>query len=323
MGIIAFMLLSSSLPFYGKTRKHVVRKILQGKYGFKGHRWKSVSGSAKEFVMECLVQKPARRKSAAEMLNHAFIKRDADAEKAQISFVEMDRVQATIETFCDYARLKKLALLVVAHKSTEEQIGFLQKVFNCFDLVRDGEIALHEFKEALEVYHYPDDELERMFNGMDLDGVGKVHYSEFLAATIESHGAISEERLAEAFDRLDSDDSGYITAENISSFLGDSISDEFVKLIIDEADMLQDNRISYEEFLALWNEGSDDKLSENFKSVAQRRASSDDLSVDSDDDATALSGDSTDGFSLDSSELSRGHAFFGIEKEKSTRGVWI
>ena len=27
-------------------------------------------------------------------------------------------------------------------------------------------------------------------------------YSEFLAATIEAHGAIDEERLAEAFDRI-------------------------------------------------------------------------------------------------------------------------
>ena len=29
-----------------------------------------------------------------------------------------------------------------------------------------------------------------------------IHYIEFLAATIESHGGIDEERLAEAFDRL-------------------------------------------------------------------------------------------------------------------------
>jgi hypothetical protein len=29
-----------------------------------------------------------------------------------------------------------------------------------------------------------------------------VKYSEFLAATIEAHGVISEERLAEAFDRI-------------------------------------------------------------------------------------------------------------------------
>ena len=44
----------------------------------------------------------------------------------------------------------------------------------------------------------------------DLDGSGRIRYTEFLAATIEAQGVISEERLAEAFDRLDSDDSGAI-----------------------------------------------------------------------------------------------------------------
>lgn len=46
-------------------------------------------------------------------------------------------------------------------------------------------------------YEYSDDELERMFKAMDLDGTGVVHYTEFLAATIESHGSISEEQVAE------------------------------------------------------------------------------------------------------------------------------
>lgn len=47
----------------------------------------------------------------------------------------------------------------------------------------------------------------------DLDGSGYIHYTEFLAATMETRGVIVEERLAEAFDRLDSDDSGYISKQ--------------------------------------------------------------------------------------------------------------
>jgi calcium-dependent protein kinase len=34
-------------------------------------------------------------------------------------------------------------------------------------------------------------------------------YTEFLAATIEAQGYIAEERVAEAFDRLDADETGY------------------------------------------------------------------------------------------------------------------
>lgn len=49
----------------------------------------------------------------------------------------------------------------------------------------------------------------------DVDGTNEVKYSEFLAATIEAHGAIDEERLAEAFDRIDCDDR-YVRPGNVS-----------------------------------------------------------------------------------------------------------
>ena len=86
-----------------------------------------------------------------------------------------------------------------------------------------------------------------------MDGTGRIRYTEFIAATIEAHGLISEERLAEAFDRLDSDDSGFISAENLTEILGDEISQEEIDEIIAEADLTKDNKVSYVEFLALWD----------------------------------------------------------------------
>ena len=85
-----------------------------------------------------------------------------------------------------------------------------------------------------------------------MDGTGRIRYTEFIAATIEAHGAISEERLAEAFDRLDDDDSGYISAENLIEILGKSFPRSEINDIISEADLTKDNRISYGEFMALW-----------------------------------------------------------------------
>jgi hypothetical protein len=84
-----------------------------------------------------------------------------------------------------------------------------------------------------------------------------IEYTEFIAATIEAQGAISEERLAEAFDRLDSNDSGYIEAENLVEMLGNDFPREEIEAIIKESDLTQDNRISYSEFLALWENKED------------------------------------------------------------------
>jgi hypothetical protein len=91
-----------------------------------------------------------------------------------------------------------------------------------------------------------------LFCSQDLDGSGRIRYTEFLAATIEAQGAISEERLAEAFDRLDSDDSGYIDAENLAEILGKDFPKEEIDGIIQEVVLTKDKRISYSEFLALW-----------------------------------------------------------------------
>lgn len=85
-----------------------------------------------------------------------------------------------------------------------------------------------------------------------MDGSGRIRYTEFLAATIEARGAISEERLAEAFDRLDSDDSGYISAQNLTEILGQDFPVDEINSIIQEVDLTKDGLISYAEFLALW-----------------------------------------------------------------------
>jgi len=174
-----------------------------------------------------------------------------------------------------------------------------------------------------------------MFVGMDLDGTGKVHYSEFLAATLEAHGSIAEERLADAFDRLDCDDSGYITKENIMDFLGETISDAYANAIIDEADIVHDHRVSYEEFLAMWDDTNDERFKQTLEEVNNRRISFDDgSSLDNNsDDTESIVTETSNGtpsqevtVELESGvpkDVSGGSFFYGIEKEKSIRGVWL
>ena len=56
--------------------------------------------------------------------------------------------------------------MVIAHKSTSDEIGILRKIFEKYDTNEDGVISLNEFKTALQIYGYSDDELEGMFNGV-------------------------------------------------------------------------------------------------------------------------------------------------------------
>ena len=120
-----------------------------------------------------------------------------------------------------------------------------------------------------------------------MGGSDRILYTEFVAATIEAHGKISEARLAEAFDRLDCDDSGFITAENLIEILGEDIPRDEIEAIIDEADLAKDKRVSYSEFLALWDDTQEPNKDENGRVLGTELST---LSMES--DASTSSSDS-------------------------------
>ena len=271
IGVLLYMLLSSQMPFYGKKRRQVVEKITQGKYDYHGRRWKKISPKARELEDELLQVDPNKRPTAEAALRCEWLAQNPETREDALDVDVMDNIQRTIQNFCDYSQLKKLALMIIAHRSTSEEIGFLRRAFDKYDVEKTGVVTLQEFKACLQPYGYNDDELERMFLGCDIDGTGKIRYSEFLAATIEAHGAINEEKIAEAFDRLDCDDSGFISTKNLVEILGKEFPVKDIDNIIEEADITGDGRISYEEFLNLFDIQQEEQRVGALKLVTQRR----------------------------------------------------
>jgi calcium-dependent protein kinase len=248
------MLLSSQMPFYGRKRSAIIEQILEGKYEFRGRRWKKVSAQAKDFVESLLVVDPADRATAEEAFSMSWLNKRYAATVRAATDDEIDMAKASLFRYSKYSKLKRMALMVVAHKSTSAEIGILRKIFQQYDTERDGSLTYEEFKAAYAQAGMSEEAFSEMFDAVDLDGTGRIRYTEFLAATIEARGAISEERLAEAFDRIDSDDSGYISAANLRQILGEDFPEEEIEAIIREADLSKDGQISYSEFLALWED---------------------------------------------------------------------
>lgn len=57
----------------------------------------------------------------------------------------------------------------------------------------------------------------------------------------------------------------------VRDFLGDEVPTEYLEKIIDEADLLHDHRISYAEFLEMWNVDTKAQLENGRKHVSGRR----------------------------------------------------
>ena len=81
---------------------------------------------------------------------------------------------------------------------------------------------------------------------------------------------IQNVRLAESFDRIDTDDSGVITVKNLKDFLGDELSDTYLESLLTEAhtDYSTVPAMTYDEFLNLWDFNHDGDILATKQSVA-------------------------------------------------------
>jgi len=272
IGVIAYMLLSSQMPFYGLKRREIANKIIKCTYDFKGRRWTSISSQAKDFVRDLLRRDPQERPTAEEARRALWFNSNHVSSFSSTRTEDgMAAVCRSLESYSTHRKLQKLALMVIAHNSTSEEIGFLRKAFRKYDSKQHGTIELHEFTQCLSIYEYSDDFIENLFQQVDLDGTGEIKYTEFLAATIESAGLVTEERLAEAFDRLDHNDSGFITVQSLRAILGNDVSSDYVEAIIAEAGFNEDKRMSYDEFLSLWGEEIEERKLEKLRKISRRK----------------------------------------------------
>ena len=259
IGVITYMLLSSSMPFGGFTKADMMNRIRLCVYSFNTTRWRDVSVESCKFVSSLIVLDPMLRLTAEQALQHPWLEEDFKRQQAMIDNKFMLSITKSLERYANYSKLKKLVLHVVAHRSTGTEIGELHEAFEKIDLAQDASVSFEEFKEVLIKCgcDYNTEKILRLFRSIDLDGSGEIDYTEFIAATIEARGAIENDRLEEAFKFFDGDNKGYITKDCLRQLmqfglLGRNFTDEYVDEVFDECDLNHDGIISFNDFLSLF-----------------------------------------------------------------------
>lgn len=119
------------------------------------------------------------------------------------------------------------------------------------DQNHQGTITLSELKKVLEEkFQISAEETRAVFKALDSNHDEEIHYSDFLAAMVNTRIALHDDLLQSAFKKFDTDNSGFITPQNLREVLGDTFEGEEVEKFVDEADKLKDGRISYKEFVS-------------------------------------------------------------------------
>ncbi|XP_014483621.1 PREDICTED: caltractin [Dinoponera quadriceps] len=145
----------------------------------------------------------------------------------------------------------------IKYELTEEQKSDVKEAFDLFDPDGTGKIATKELKVAIRALGIEPskEELKKLIVDVDPDGLGKLSFEDFLdIMTVKMSEKDSKEEVLRAFRLFDDDDTGKISFKNlkrVATELGETLTDEEIQEMIDEADKDGDGEISQEEFLRI------------------------------------------------------------------------
>ncbi|KAL0728239.1 hypothetical protein Bca4012_024332 [Brassica carinata] len=260
IGVMLYILLCGVPPFWAESENGIFNAILKGHVDFSSDPWPSISPQAKDLVKKMLNSDPKQRLTAAQVLNHPWIKEDGEAPDVPLDNAVMSR----LKQFKAMNNFKKVALRVIAGCLSEEEIMGLKEMFKGMDTDSSGTITLEELRQGLakQGTRLSEYEVQQLMEAADADGNGTIDYEEFIAATMHINKLDREEHLYSAFQHFDKDNSGYITMEELEQALREfGMNDgRDIKEIISEVDGDNDGRINYDEFVAMMRKGNPDPI---------------------------------------------------------------
>jgi len=145
--------------------------------------------------------------------------------------------------------------LIIAEEKEE-----IQKIFNALDTESDGRLSKEEVQYGFKNFFHIDmtnEEVDEMFERCDVNENGFLEFSEFVVATMNEANLFSFDKVNNAFDLLDVDGTGCLSAENLtevlSFFLGtekdDGLKQYVTNKVLKQVGKKKGETISFEEFM--------------------------------------------------------------------------
>lgn len=238
-----------------KIRDELERKILQGSIDYRGWRHSSES---KNFIQATCNVNAGFRLSAAAALVHPWL---LSSQKSSFKTLPTELV-TSFSLYRISPPLKRIALNALARKSKSSRY---RELFEQINKSHTGMISKDEFTEAFKTSGNSEEELEDMFDKVDINNNDGITYTEFTAATLEAEGELQESQLHEAFELISSN-GRYITKKDIEDIVKESLKSQNELGMIKNKIEVQMKRfgknhkkekIHYEEFAQLFEHGFD------------------------------------------------------------------
>ena len=149
---------------------------------------------------------------------------------------------------------------------SEEQLLEVKEAFNVFDSENTGGLDARELKAAISALNVKitKDEIRKIYQDFGKDIREKINEEEFMEIVVprlpDRH---TQEYIKKIFQYFDLDNTGKITSRHLKKIaqeIGETLSEEELKEIMEEADKDEDGYIGFEDFYRIMKKRGDDPL---------------------------------------------------------------
>lgn len=180
MGVILYILICGSPPFYGKNNSAIREAVLKQRFKFDCiilsssivPIWASISNECKDLISKML-RPAATRLTASEVLEHSWLK-TVQNNKLQQPIPTV--VTLRLKRFCKYQKVKQAVLTYLATQLSENEIASLRRCFIKLDKNGDGILSMEEIVNGLKSSTLSENFLE-IAQALDTNNSGYIDYN--------------------------------------------------------------------------------------------------------------------------------------------------
>ncbi|CAN4111391.1 unnamed protein product [Withania somnifera] len=217
VGVITYILLCGSRPFWARTESGIFRAVLRADPNFEDLPWPSVSPEAKDFVKRLLNKDYRKRMTAAQALTHPWLRSESHPIPLDILVYKL------VKSYLHATPLKRAALKALCKALTEDELVYLRAQFMLLEPSKDGLVSLENFRmallgnatDAMKESRVPD-----ILNAMAPLSYRKLDFEEFCAGAISTYQLEAIDRWEQiasvAFEHFEREGNRHISVEELA-----------------------------------------------------------------------------------------------------------
>ncbi|XP_021815041.1 CDPK-related kinase 3 isoform X1 [Prunus avium] len=184
IGVITYILLCGSRPFWARTESGIFRAVLRADPSFDDLPWPSMSLEAKDFVRRLLNKDYRKRMTAVQALAHPWLRNDSRPLPLDILIYKL------VKSYLHATPFKRAALKSLSKALTEDELIYLRAQFMLLEPDNNECVSLLNFKTALQrnsTEAMRESRVVDIVNAMEPLAYRAMDFEEFCAAAISTH----------------------------------------------------------------------------------------------------------------------------------------